>query len=245
MGNGRKSGLPRGIRDVSDRIDLSQIDLTKFKMFRARLDPTAPDTDFLSDEGKTAQWFQDHSNFNDLAMKIVDSKEDRAAIDAWTDGEFMDGQQYKGFSSMDAEHQAWTRSLDNMIDQSVIYRDVVVSRLSDWKQLGGVKTPQELDRLVGTETVILGHHAASAADQGLSIGNVDKNVEYRYYIPGGTKGAAMWIGDDSINWFGDAQRETIVNRDSVFTISGYHYDTARNVYVVDLLWKKKLPHNYN
>lgn len=232
MGAGR-SGLPKGVKR-------GDYNLKGYKVFTS---VPAYSHEYESDDGQTARWFKKNSNIDDVisGMSYFDID---AINDYWSPGHFMSGQQYDGFSSMSATDQELTRSLDKSIDKSEFNKGIVAVRLSSWNQLGGKKSDEQLNKLIGSETVILGHQSAAAAKEGLKIAG-GKSVEYRFHIPAGVKGAAMWIGDKRINGWGDKQREILINRDHVYTFAGYHYDAARGVTVIDLVWNRALKHNYD
>jgi hypothetical protein len=237
MGNKSYSGLPKGVKRVN-------ADLSNYRVFASK----ARDShSYYDDDGETADWFKKNSNID----KVIDDMTDRERYIInrfWATGHFMGGQQYLGFSNMSTTDQMLTRTIDEIIDRSVINKDCTVVRLSDWNQLGGPKSPAELDALIGKETPVIGHQSAAAAAEGLTIGSFSKQVEYKFHIPAGTKGAAMWIGDTRINDWGYEQREVVINRDTVWKITGhstYKNSDGTTITVINLEFSRKLQHDYN
>lgn len=86
----------------------------------------------------------------------------------------------------------------------------------------------------------------SAAKQGLKIDAMSSaNVEYVLSIPGGSKGAGMYIGDKRINKWGNRQREFMTNRDTAYRVGKTSFDTNKNIYVVELSYVGRLAHDYS
>ena len=114
---------------------------------------------------------------------------------------------------MSGLEQQLTRVYDKYLDQSVINAGVEVRRLGSAELLLGsgrslARSIEELKALEGRDIFAKGSMSFGAAAEGLYIGGDSrKNVEYKLRIPGGSKGAGMWIGDSRINGWGPEQRE--------------------------------------
>ena len=195
-------------------------------------------------------FFKDYTNNYDL---IEEASQYESAVDAfnsWAVGDFMDGQQYDGFSNMEQEFQEKTRIYDYYLDRSVINKGFETRRLASAELLRGSGktsiTEEQLKKLVGTDIPARGNMSTSAASTGLDINFGQKPIEYVFQYPSGSRGAGMWIGDSRINdeW-GSGQREFITNRDAVYTVAGYKYNKDRDVWEVKMKYKGRLPHDYS
>ena len=177
--------------------------------------------DFDEKEGKrTEKWFADNSNFGEL-MKDLDPVH-YDAFEFWARGSFMRGQLYDGFDSLSLRERDYATALDEVLDASRIRPAFTVTRLTDWKFFSEGKnialTPQEINSRVGELIPIKSYMATSAAADGLTIGDSTKPVMLKIHIPPNSIGAGMWIGNYSINGWGNKQREFLTNRDSVYKL---------------------------
>ncbi len=195
----------------------------------------------------TIEWFLLNSNVYEILENTPYN--DIAAINAFTNGYFMQGQQYKGFSNMDAEEQRYTRSYDRLLDQSVIDSNLKVTRFATPELLfgAGAKTTTltELQAMKGRVITSKANLSTAAAKVGLSIGDATKQIEYKIHIPAGAKGAGMYIGFKGwMHAYGVNEREFMLNRDIQFEVGKTRYDANRKVFEVDLHFKGLLPHDY-
>jgi len=217
-----------------------------------------PQTSYIykGDGQAQADFFSENSNFNEL-IESMSAREQLDFSDVWVPGYFMFGDQYRGFENMRYDLQRATRTFDKYLDQSVLRRSVVVHRLATAELVLGagnkVGTLEELQAMKGKTVISIGNMSTGAGKHGLGIGSTTstkggystKSCEYRITIPGGSKGAGMWIGDKRINSsFGRAQREFMMNRDIRLTVGNTTYDSKRDCYVVELTYAGRLPHNY-
>ena len=192
-------------------------------------------------------WFLANSNAYDIFGDM--SEADTSALEEYTAGAFMDGQQYKGFSSMSAEEQNWTRTYDRLLDQSVINANVKLTRFSTPELLfgGGVKTTTlvELQTMKGKVITSKANLSTAAAKVGLSIGDGTKQIEYKIHIPAKTKGAGSYIGfPGRMHSYGVIQREFMLNRDTNWRVGDSRYDAKRKIFEVDLFFDSLSPHDY-
>lgn len=189
----------------------------------------------------------------------ADIKDEKAyrAFEDWTMGEFMDGQQYRGFGRMTERQQKLTRQYDKYIDQSVLKEGITVVRRSTPQLLGlpkyysGEKFPsddlfEDIQDRRGCVIRSLGNMSTSCATKALHINNSEPlPIVYHIHIPGGTKGAGLWIGDNRINdeW-GSTQREFMMNRDTVYAIGSSTRDEKQKAFIVHLYYLGREEHSY-
>lgn len=220
-----------------------------WKNFERDVDPFYPESEYVDDNGATVQWFVDHTNAYDLYNEM--SYEEAEAFISWTQGDFMSGQQYYGFSSMSKEDQKSTRIFDKYLDRATTDTGFVVRRLTTSQLLLGNEAPTlaKLKALEGTVIKSDTNLSTAAANQGLLIGGV-KNTEYVIHIPEGAQGAGMWIGNkitglgDYMNFWGDKQSEFMLNRDIWLKVGKTTWNAKRQVYEVELLFMGRDKHNY-
>ena len=200
------------------------------------------------DAEDTIEWFLANTN----AFEILDntSRTDIQAINEYTTGLFMNGQQYKGFSSMSAKEQHYTRVYDRLLDQSVVDANLKLTRFSTPELLfgAGAKTTTltELQAMKGRVITSKTNLSAAAAKVGLSIGDATKQIEYKVHIPAKAKGAGMYIGFPGwMHAWGVRQREFLLNRDTRWIVGDSRPSSKPGVFEVDLYFEKLLPHDYN
>lgn len=222
--------------------------------YRGFDDEQVPGEAFYSGWGKnTERFFEKNSNNKEIENKM--STEEMNAFYEWTDGFFMNGQQYRGdfWENEYFNHeQELTRIYDKILDKSVINESIVVARKSTPELLGlpqgAIKTKADLKKLEdlnGRQILCRGNMSFAAAKEGLDIGGTAAHVEYRLHIQGGTKGAGMYIGTDNLSTWGNNQREFMTNRDIVVTARGARWDDRRNIAVVDLYYVgREKKHSY-
>lgn len=215
-----------------------------FKKFKSK---KLDEYEYEDDDGKTAKFFKENSNSDQLISEMT--RDERNDFRQWTQGHFMFGQQHKGFDNMSEYEQDMTRTFDKYLDQATLDKGIEVSRMATAELvLGKGRTKGSLEELRLMEGQIVtskGAMSTAAASEGLQIGwSKKKDVEYHITIPGGTKGAGMWIGDHRINGWGDQQREFMVNRDTSFRVGKTTYDKKRGVYKVNLEYIGLQDHDY-
>ena len=202
--------------------------------------------EYKGDGHHQVQWFKENSNFDEI-IRGADS-DDISALHRWTEGHFMNGQQYRGWDNMSRYDQEYTQRYDDMLDKSVITKGVTVVRRTTAEWLFGKghysASLEELKSMAGKEITIKGNMSTGAAAQGLTIGDDSKHHEIRIRIPAGSKGAGMWIGDHRVNGWGPEQREFMTNRDIVVKVGRTTYDKTRGVYVTDVTYTRRMPHDY-
>ena len=197
------------------------------------------------------EWFKKNSNFEELAKEIENDYSLSSTFENWASGYFMRGQQYNGWDRMSDNEKHMTQAMDDIIDRSTLNKGVQVVRLASAELvLGKGHTSASLADLQAMEGSIVtskGSMSTGAAAQGLTIGDYwgNKKVEYSFRIPSGSTGAGMWIGDSRINpYWGAKQREFIINRDTSFRVGKTTYDSARDVYVVQMQYVGLGDHDY-
>ena len=178
--------------------------------------------EYESDGGETNKWFLEHSNAKELYRGL--DEDDGWAFDKWTEGYFMDGTQYDGFSNMTSREQEWVKTYDDYIDRSTIDTPLVVHRRATAELLFGGghthTTEQELRSIMGQDIICKGNLSTGAAAEGLTIGS-HKDIEYEIRIPAGT-GYGLWLGNRAINgYWGDQQREFMMSRDLIYRPVAY------------------------
>lgn len=216
--------------------------------YREFNDTAADGFSYYGDGREQIKFFNQYSNVDELIRSMSDS--DRSAWDDyWVPGWFMDGQQYRGWDYMTPKEQRLTQIYDKYLDKSELRHGVVLARRTDAQLVLGAgrktATLAELQAMEGQIVTSKGSMSFGAAKEGLTIGDRSKSVEYRLSIPGGTKGAGMWIGDSRINrGFGADQREFMTNRDILIEVGKTTYDASRGVYVVNLKYVARQKHDY-
>ena len=212
---------------------------------------------YHGDGQEQVDFFNAHSNYNELIEAMPQRDRDKFD-DVWVPGTFMGGAQYQGFENMSPSLQSATRTFDKWLDRSVVDRSFVVNRLATAELVLGAGnttgTLAQFQAMKGQTVISIGNLSTGVAKQGLTIGSTlstksggwrTKSVEYKITIPGGSKGAGMWIGDSRINsGFGRDQREFMMNRDIRLKVGNTTHDKVRDVYVVELTYAGRLPHNY-
>ena len=201
-------------------------------------------------ERAVIEWMRRHTNSYGIIDKTdADQRED---FILWTRGWFMHGQQYHGWDNMTPEEKRETQTYDDCLDTAVVHEEegLEVVRLASAELLGF--TRDEMPTLGGIAArkkrfvTSAGNMSAAAASEGLviAVAHCTKTVEYHFRIPGGTKGAGMWIGDARVSHWGAEQREFMLNRDTVWEIGRAREDSTRGVFIVEMLWVGRLPHDY-
>ena len=241
------SGIGKGKGRVKGKITPATL---AYKEFTAEpLSPLTPgDTyDYGKDGSVETKWFEENTNFREILSTISSSDED--ALHQFTIGHFMDGQQYRGFSSMSVYDKQMVRRYDSMLDRSVISANVKLTRSATPELLlgGGVRTTTltELQAMKGRVITSKANLSTAAAKVGLAIGDPSKQIEYKIHIPAGSKGAGMYIGVHGIHAWGERQREFMLNRDTNWLVGDARYDKKRGVYEVDLYFVTRIPHDYS
>lgn len=204
---------------------------------------------YYDGDGKEQEdFFKKYSNFDEI-IDSMDARERSAWNDHWVPGDFMYGQQYQGWDNMTRQEQAWTKTFDKFLDKSELKHGVVLTRRTDAQLVLGAghktATLEELKAAEGSIVTSKGNMSFGAAKHGLTIGDDSKKIEYRLSIPGGSKGAGMWIGDKRINsHFGNQQREFMTNRDTAYKVGKTTYDAKRGVYIVNIKYIGRQEHDY-
>lgn len=204
--------------------------------------------DYNDDGSSVDSFFRNNSNSESLINGM--NSAEQSDFKRWGKGDFMKGQQYNGFSKMNAKDQAATKTFDKYLDQSVLKDGVQVVRLSDAQLvLGKGNAKPSLSALQAAEGSVVmskGNMSFSAASKGLKIDMMsDVNVEYKLSIPSGTRGAGMYIGNKKINKWGNRQREFMTNRDTAYRVGKTSFDATRNVFVVELQYEGRMAHDYS
>ena len=251
--------LESGGIKASDIID--QVAYNSKLNYHEFTDTTTQTHEYDQDDGYDEQeWFKNNSNYDEL-IDDLDTDDIRHFRD-WTRGRFMRGQQYDGFENMNDYDKECTRTFDKILDESVTDDGIVLSRRSTGELLGydkySLPTADQLKRMKGKLILSKANMSTAAAKDGLLIGssNASKPIEYKIHIPGGAKGAGMWVGDSRISTWGPRQREYMTNRDTVFVVgdTGTKTSTTHDIWtgkpkkfkvqVVHLYYLGRLPHDY-
>lgn len=213
--------------------------------------PLGGSKEYYGDGQEQVDFFDENSNYNDI-INSLSLEEKEAYRDYWTQGYFMNGQQWGGWDSMNYNARKYTRVYDKTLDKSILKKGVVVSRLTSAELFLGegnkvATSLEQLQSLRGQVVVSKANMSCGAAKYGLHIGDLSKNVEIRIHIPAGTKGAGMWIGDNRINAWGRRQREFITNRDTAYRIGNTTTRIDHNgkkIYVVNMYYDGRQKHDY-
>lgn len=193
------------------------------------------------------EWFKANSNLDEV-LNSVDAGT-KSAMSDWASGHFMSGQQYEGWDRMSMGDKMRTQRYDDMLDKSVMKKGVTVVRRTTAELLMGKGVTRaslaDLQAMEGKQIISDGNMSCGAAREGLTIGSLNKRHEVEIHIPAGSKGAGMWIGDKRINpGWGAVQREFMMNRDIALKVGKSRYDKARDVYITEVTYVGRMPHNY-
>lgn len=205
--------------------------------------------DYAGDGSDVVAFFDEHSNYRQL-IGSMSPEEQKTFKNVWSKGKMMQGQQYKGFANMKPSEQKATRIFDKYLDQTVLDKSIQVVRLSDAQLvLGKGNKEATLELLVaqkGRQVVCGANMSFAAASEGIRVMPTGPapTVEYVLKVDQGSTGAGMFVGDDTINVWGNKQREFMTNRDIWMTIGDTTYDEARNIYKVELKYGGLMEHNY-
>ena len=248
--SGSSSGIKRKAKST-DVLTPAKVDPTTLEYKEFDDVPLKPrvkgDTYDYGPDGATTTWFEDNTNFRDVLASR--SMQDQRALDEFSTGHFMLGQQYSGFSHMYSYEQDYVRSYDSMLDRSEVRANVKVTRFATPELLfgGGVRTTTltELQAMKGSVITSKANLSTAAAKVGLGIGDADKTVEYKIHIPAGSRGAGMYIGVHGVHAWGERQREFMLNRDTKWLVGDSRYDAGRKVFEVDLYFDGRNPHDYS
>lgn len=196
---------------------------------------TEDDVHFTSDgEQEAIDFFKNNSNANELIEQM--DYDEKNAFEEWTQGYWMDGQQYSP-QYLGVTERYWMGIYDKYLDQATLKKGVEVVRSSDAQLvLGKGNKKADLQALQAAEGKTIScpaNMSFSAAKTGLTLG-YNRNVEYKLKVKGGTTGAGMWVGNKKINGFEAKQREFMTNRDSFFKVGKTTHDKSRDVYTVEL-----------
>ena len=216
----------------------------KGKMFSGR---PIDEWDYSGDGEEEKKWFKANTNNYDLMDEIAKDKDASDAFHDWASGHFMSGQQYRGFDNMSDYDQELTRELDKWLDRSEVRSTLTVCRSSTPELVLGkgrtTATLAEMQAMQGSVVQSKGCMSTGAAAEGLGIGSkYRKPIDYVITIPGGSKGAGMYIGSKRVNGWGHKQREFITNRDSFFKV-GRSWEEG-GVIKTELLWDGLGAHDY-
>lgn len=210
----------------------------------------APEDEYAyeGDGAATVAWFQNNSNYEVLIQSM--DEDTLEAFNAWTGGDFMNKDQWAPWDRRSPLTQQRTRLIDRILDQSVVTKALVIHRLGSARLLGigsrKAASMSQLTALAGKTIRSDGFLSSAAAAEGLPVGIEDyKNVEYRFRIPAGSRGACMWVGDSRLSGgWGARQREVVINRDTAWTVGQTTYDRHRDVYVVEMTYAGRDEHDY-
>lgn len=203
---------------------------------------------YYGDGQDQADWFDNHTNVEQLIQQILRNPKDLNEFDKWARGMLMGSGIYgeHGWDSMGEYEQRITKALDKYFDKSTTDASFAVRRLTTAEILTGSRTATlaQLKSLIGTDIYAKGHLSTGAAKEGLVIGGPSKKVELVMHVPKGAKGTGMWIGDSRINPWGRQQREYVINRDTIWNVGNVTYNKSRGIYEVDVYFKGRKKHDY-
>ncbi len=203
-------------------------------------------TTYKGDGVEQEKWFDENSNVDAIISQLSDDEIE--TFQGWARGNFMNGEQYKGWDNMRPIFREYTQVYDDVLDRSVITKGLSVVRLTTAEIFFGEgnrnASLSDLQGLEGQTILSKGNLSTAAASQGLTIGDSSKRHEIRINIPAGSKGAGMWIGDTRINAWGNRQREFMMNRDILLKVGKTTYDSNRNVYITEVTYTGRTPHDY-
>lgn len=206
--------------------------------------------EYQGDGTVTTEFFKTNTNNEELISKMSE-EEKKDFKNIWSKGKFMQGQQYGEFSDMKPRLQKATRTFDKYLDQATINENIEVVRLSDAQLLFGAGNRtgslEDFQAMKGEQITCKANMSFSAASEGLRINYVGAapTVEYKLKIAEGSTGSGMYIGDKSINTWGDRQREFMTNRNIWMTVGDTTYDEERKLYTVEITYGGLMEHDYN
>lgn len=188
---------------------------------------------------KQIEFFKKYSNAFDLIDGMSDT--DKEAFLAWARGEFMRGEGYRDFDDLPRYYQNLLKHYDKVLDKATLSHGITVTRDTTAEILFGkgklTGTLDEFKAMEGKNIFSKGSMSTGVAKTGLGIGSSSgKQVRLRIQIPGGSKGAGMWIGDKRIHGWGTKQLEFMTNRDSWFRVGKTVFDKASGMYIVNIKW---------
>lgn len=240
---GRSSEGSKGFNSASSSSS-SSISRGTYKEF----DNVERSSFFYEGDGKEQiEWFNKYSNYNELIDNMNETEKD--AFNKWAYGYFTNGQQYRGWDTLEDDDKQRTQIYDDYLDKATLSHGIVVSRGSDAKLILGPDneraTFEQLKAAEGSIITSKGNMSFAAAKHGLAVGDPTKQIEYKLHIPGGTTGAGMWIGDTRINdVYGAKQLEFMTNRDISVRVGKTVYDAERDKYIVHLEYLGRRKHDY-
>lgn len=199
---------------------------------------------FGGDGADVVNFFSSNSNYSELMDSMT--FDERNHFRMWASGDFMFGQQYRGWDSMTRDEKEATATFDKYLDQSELREGIVLARNSDAQLIlgKGSKTGSlsEYSAMEGQLVISKGSMSCAAAAEGLDIGSgYNKTVTYKIHIPK-SKGAGMWIGDKRVNGWGAIQREFMTNRDAIFRVGKTTMEYGHAT--VELFYEGHTAHDY-
>lgn len=203
---------------------------------------------YAGDGKEQEKWVTENTNNMELIDEIADDYDARDAFYRYGQGGLMGTDIYDGWDSESEHRKEIRRHLDEYIDRSEIQKSVTVSRLSDTQLLFGkgkkTATLAEVQAMEGELIFSQNNLSSGMAAEGLRITYDTKPIEYKIKIPGGSKGAGMWIGDERINGWGTKQLEFLTNRDVWYRVGKSYMDKKRGVIVCEITFASLDVHDY-
>lgn len=201
--------------------------------------------EFEGDGKDQVNFFKNNTN----AYKLINSmtRDETEAFLNWTRGRFMTRSVWYGWDRMSESQQERARIYDRILDKATLDKGIIVNRLTDGMLLlnkSGVSSLKELQAKEGQYIRVNSYMSASAAKEGLEIGDSDKQVQLRIHIPAGSTGAGMWVGHSKINGWGARQREFMTNRNIGLRVGKTTYNKSTGIYTVNMYYEGREEHDY-
>lgn len=239
------------------RIDdwIEQFEYDRDRIYHKFDDEASGGWTYAGDGSEQIKFFSENSNVDEVVAGMTDAEKFEFSS-RWASGVYMSGQLYKKYSDMTRDEQRAIKIYDKTLDKSVIREGVRVVRRTDAQFLMGKGTSrasvEEINAMRGQIVDARAPMSTGAAKHGLTIGTPGKNIEYVFHIPGGARGAGMWIGGTPksgsgtlSDGHGAAQREVVINRDTSWAVGRAFEDKSRGVIRVNLYYVGRKAHKYD
>ena len=243
MGNGRKSGLRKtlthGTRNSSDYGGHIKQDTDGSYTSDSK---ASYSHGYADDGGASDRWMMDNTNAQDVYNSM--SYSDKELLRKWIRGDLMGSPGTSYHDLYDTDRQI-VDVVDKMSSKFVPGEDFAVRSLSGWALITGNshQAPQDINAIVGNQYITELPASSAFASEGLTIGHSGKPVEYVFKIPKNAKSVGVWIGNSQVNSsFGDEQREFIINRQTMWSVSGVKFNNKRNIYEVTMKYIGSVKH---
>ncbi len=181
---------------------------------------------FRDSDEEYINFMDDYTNVSEAILKL--DRTQREDIRKYTRGYLMNGQ-----------HDIYIEnSMDALIDNTTINKDIVIHRNADGyllNQKSSIPNMNEIQRIISSGDIIQANSflSGSAAKRGLDVNGHRASIDYEIRIPSGT-GYASFLGNKDINGWGTQQREVVVSRYALLKPMAVKRSTSGSAYTVVL-----------